>query len=166
MGITCALSLAKTGLPCFPCRADKRPATPRGFIDATCDQHQLRELWVRHPGPLVGMPTGEISGLDVLDIDPRHNGECWFAEQKHRLLPTRVNRTRSGGLHLLYQHEPGLRCSVGKITAGVDVGASGGYLRSKGVPPALLGWQQQFDVYSGFGNCSCGRDGLGQQETV
>ena len=122
------LRLAERGLPCFPCREDKRPATPRGFKDATCDQHQLRELWLRHPGPLVGVPTGDISGLDILDIDPRHGGDYWFAEHMNSLPPTRVHRTRSGGLHLFFQHEQQLRCSVGRIAAGVDVRASGGYL--------------------------------------
>ena len=92
-----AVVLAQQGLPCFPCRDDKRPATPRGFKNATRNEDELRELWRRHPGPLVGMPTGEISGLDVLDIDPRHGGEHWFAEHKDGLLPTHVHRTRSGG---------------------------------------------------------------------
>jgi hypothetical protein len=126
--LTLALALVEQGLPCFPCRADKRPATPAGFKDATCDHDVLRELWRCHPGPLVGVPTGEISALDILDIDPRHRGDGWFAEHQHRLLPTRVHRTRSGGLHLLFQHEPGLRCSAGRIAPGVDVRASGGYV--------------------------------------
>jgi len=123
-----ANTLAKQGLPCFPCRDDKRPATPRGFKDATHDERKLREIWQRHPAPLIGVPTGEMSGLAVLDIDPRHDGERWFREQKHRLLPTRVHRTRSGGLHLLYKHEAGLRCSAGQIAPGVDVRATGGYI--------------------------------------
>jgi hypothetical protein len=104
-----AMALAKQGLPCFPCRNDKRPTTPRGFKDATREQSELREVWERYPGSLVGVPTGEISGLDVLDIDPRHGGDHWFAEHKHHLLPTRVHRTRTGGLHLYYRHESGLR---------------------------------------------------------
>jgi hypothetical protein len=126
--LTLALALVEQGLPCFPCRADKRPATPAGFKDATCDHDVLRELWRCHPGPLVGVPTGEISALDILDIDPRHRGDGWFAEHQHRLLPTRVHRTRGGGLHLLFQHEPGLRCSAGRITRGIDVRANGGYV--------------------------------------
>jgi Bifunctional DNA primase/polymerase, N-terminal len=123
-----ATDLAKQGLPCFPCRNDKRPTTPRGFKDATREQSELREVWERYPGELVGVPTGEISGLDVLDIDPRHGGDHWFAEHKHHLLPTRVHRTRTGGLHLYYRHKSGLRCSAGKIAPGVDVRAAGGYV--------------------------------------
>ena len=128
MSLTWALMLSEEGLPCFPCGANKRPTTPRGFKDAICDHGLLQELWRHHPGPLVGVPTGAISGLDVLDIDPRHGGGCWFTEHKHRLPPTRVHQTRSSGLHLLFRHEPGLRCSAGKIAAGVDVRATGGYV--------------------------------------
>jgi hypothetical protein len=41
---------------------------------------------------------------------------------------TRVHRTRSGGLHLLFRHHAGLKCSVGRIATGVDVRADGGYV--------------------------------------
>ena len=128
VGLERALTLIGSGLPCFPCRSDKRPTTPRGFNDATCDSDLLRELWRHHPGPLIGVPTGEVSGLDVLDIDPRHGGNSWFAEHKLRLPPTRVHQTRSGGLHLFFQYESGLRCSAGRIAAGIDVRAAGGYV--------------------------------------
>jgi hypothetical protein len=65
-----ALRLAEQELPCFPCRDDKRRATPFGFKNATCDYDTLCQLWRRYPGPLIGVPTGETSGLDILDIDP------------------------------------------------------------------------------------------------
>jgi hypothetical protein len=123
-----ALPLLGHGLPCFPCGITKKPTTPRGFKDATSDPDALYELWKKYPGPLVGVPTGEISGLDVLDIDARHSGGSWLAEHKHRLPSTRVHRTRSGGLHLFLQHQYGMRCSAGRIAAGVDVRATGGYV--------------------------------------
>lgn len=80
--LTRALTLVVSGLPCFPCRSDKRPTTLRGFKDATRDSDLLRELWRYHPGPLIGVPTGEVSGIDVLDIDPRHGGNNWFSEHE------------------------------------------------------------------------------------
>ena len=51
------------GLPCFPCHVDKKPATPRGYKNATSNPDAVYELWRRYPGPLIGVPTGEISGL-------------------------------------------------------------------------------------------------------
>lgn len=125
-----ALALGSEGLPCFPVRADKAPATPHGFRDAMADPAGLRELWRRHPGPLVGVPTGEASGLDALDIDaPRHpEAAKWWTARLDDLPATCTHRTRSGGLHLLFRNRPGLRCWAGRPVAGVDGRADGGYV--------------------------------------
>lgn len=122
-----ALALSRQGLPCFPCSSRKNPTTPHGYKDATRDPDVLRELWHRHPGPLIGVVTGETSGLNVLDIDARHGGAAWFARHRSDLPSTRVHRSRSGGLHLLFQYQAGVGCSAGRIAAGVDVRGSGGY---------------------------------------
>ena len=89
--VQAALALVEQGLPCFPCCADKRPATPHGFKDATLDPAVLSEMWKRSPAPLIGVPTGEISGLDVLDIDPPNGGRTWFLEHDDQLLPRSVS---------------------------------------------------------------------------
>lgn len=123
-----ALDLAEMGLACFPCRGDKKPATPHGFKDATADAAELRHLWGQHPGPLVGLPTGQRNGFDVLDIDPRHGGDEWFAAERDRLPETRQHRTRSAGLHILFRHRHGMRNSESKIAPGVDVRGEGGYV--------------------------------------
>jgi len=99
--------------PAFPCRPDKAPACPRGFKDAALPEAGLATLWARHPGELVGVPTGEASGIDGLDIDK--GGDQWWITNKARLPPTRIHRTRSGGLHVLFKHSGGLRSSAGKI---------------------------------------------------
>jgi Bifunctional DNA primase/polymerase, N-terminal len=125
--LAAALSL---GIPAFPCRPDKSPACPHGWRDATADPVALRELWRHHPSQLVGVPMGGASGLDALDIDaPRHpEAAGWWQGHHGRLPPTRIHRTRSGGLHVLFRHAAGLRCSVGRITPGIDVRADGGYI--------------------------------------
>jgi hypothetical protein len=121
-------SLIAQGLRCFPCHSDKTPATPHGYKDASSVRETVQELWRYYPGPLIGIPTGKMSGFDVLDIDPQHGGDKWFAKHKSLLPPTRVHQTRRGGFHLFFQHERGLRCSAGRIASGVDIRADGGYV--------------------------------------
>lgn len=124
-----AISLGGDGLVCHPCREDKSPACPHGFKDGSRDAAALRDLWRRYPGPLVGVATGEESGVDVLDLDRKHSEACeWWGANRHRLPQTRVHRTRSGGLHVVFRHAPGLRCWAGRPVVGVDGRGSGGYV--------------------------------------
>jgi hypothetical protein len=130
MALGAALALAAEGRKCFPCAASKKPATPHGFLDAQDDPVALRELWEQYPAPLVGMPTGEASGIDALDIDaPRHPEAAeWWARHHYRLPTTRTHRTRSGGRHVLFRHAAGLRCWTGWPVLGIDGRADGGYV--------------------------------------
>jgi hypothetical protein len=124
-----ALALAAEGRKCFPCAGTKRPATPHGFLDATNNPGALRDLWREFPGPLVGVATGEASDIDVLDLDRKHpEAGLWWTVNRHRLPVTRAHRTRSRGLHLLFQHTAGLRCTAGAIAPGVDTRGDGGYI--------------------------------------
>jgi hypothetical protein len=113
-------------LPRFPCGPDKRPLVAGGFKAATTDPAQIAVWRAQFPNCLWGVPTGAVSGFDVLDIDPEGLG--WFEANRHRFPATRVHRTPRGGLHLFFKHAPGLRCSRGRIAPGVDVRADGGYV--------------------------------------
>jgi hypothetical protein len=116
-----ALELAGTSVAVFPCAHNKKPCAPHGFLDASKDAATVQELWRRHGGPLVGVRTGAASGIDVLDIDKHRDARQWWAENRHRLPMTRTYRTRSGGLHLIFTHAQGLRCSTSKLAHGIDV---------------------------------------------
>jgi len=129
--LSTAIDLATSnGYRCFPVGWNKHPTIPggKGFHAASCDPEVLRNLWAQHPGPLIGVATGVTSGIDVLDIDQKPTARGWWRENRDRIPPTRTHRTRSGGLHLLFQHAPSLRCSTSKIARGVDVRADGGYI--------------------------------------
>jgi hypothetical protein len=125
-----ALGLAADAIRVFPCRTDKTPACPKGFKAATRDADAVRELWKRFPGELVGVPTGTITGFDVLDIDgPRHpEAKQWWRNNHGNLPVTRIHRSRSGGVHVLFTHAPGLRCWAARPVPGVDGRADGGYV--------------------------------------
>lgn len=123
-----ALRLVGEGKAGFFCREDKTPACPHGFKDASRDPAGLRDLWRRYPGPLIGVVAGEISGFDILDIDRKHPEAVeWWQQNRRRLPETRVHRTRSGGLHVIFRHYPGLRCWTARPVVGVDGRADGGY---------------------------------------
>jgi Bifunctional DNA primase/polymerase, N-terminal len=125
-----ALRLAYYSRPAFPCHADKRPACPHGFKDATADPEKLRELWARYPGKLVGVPTGEASGLFVIDVDSGRHVEAqdWLERVSPDLPPTRQHATKSGGWHILFKHRAGLRNTASKLAKGVDTRGDGGYI--------------------------------------
>jgi len=123
-----AIMLARRGIPVFPCNADKQPTTANGLHDATTDPATLWALWQRYPGCLIGARTGAPSGYDVIDIDPRHNGDLWENEHDDDLRDTFAYLTKSGGTHYWFRHTDGVRNSSGVLAEGVDVRGDGGYV--------------------------------------
>jgi hypothetical protein len=118
------------GRPLFviPCLANKGTRVAGGYKAAVADPGGISRLCSQYPDhPLIGVATGCINCIDVLDIDPRHGGDRWFHENRDRLPQTRTHATQHDGWHLIYQHVPGLRCSTGRIAPGVDIRAGGPY---------------------------------------
>ena len=79
----------------------------------------------------VGIVTGPLSGVLVLDIDgPEGEAEL----QKHGHPVTPMVRTSSGGLHLYFRHpDQPVRTGI-RVAPGLDVKASGGYVVA---PPSV-----------------------------
>lgn len=55
--------------------AGKHPRTMHGVKDATKDIAQIERWWRQWPSANIGIATGAVSGIVVLDSDPRHGGE-------------------------------------------------------------------------------------------
>jgi len=136
-----ALSYAVSGKPVFPCRVkDKAPLIPGGFKAASKDPEQIHSWWNKWPDALIGMPTGEGTGIFVVDvdIDPARgvDGEQSLSNLVARYggLPDTKNiRTRRGGRHMYFTMEPGIGNSTGKYGIGLDIRGEGGYVI---VPPS------------------------------
>ena len=94
--------------------------------------------WFRHwPDANLAVVTGALSGLVVLDVDPRHGGDesLGALERSHGTLTETVEaRTGGGGRHLYFVH-PGeiVRNRVG-IAPGIDLRGDGGYVVA---PPSV-----------------------------
>ena len=135
-GLKAALAYAERfGWPVFPAKG-KVPLTPNGFRDATKDPSQIEAWWRQHPDANVAIPTGPTTGVDALDIDPRHGGEDSLDElvRQHGPLPdTAESLTGGGGRHVLFKHRGGVK-NAAAILPGLDVRGEGGYIV---VPPSL-----------------------------
>ena len=98
---------------------------------------QLHRWLEQHPDANLAVVTGSVSGLVVLDVDPRHGGTRSLAawEREHAALPPTIeSRTGGGGRHLYFAH-PGrtVRNRVG-LAPGLDLRGDGGVIV---VPPSI-----------------------------
>jgi hypothetical protein len=137
-----AMNLARTcGYHVFPVLENKAPATPSGFLDAEVQPDAIAKLWQCHPGPFIGVATGAKSGVSILDVDSggwaadekpsiieKHEAARWWWRKNANKIPlTRIYGTRSGGLHVVFQHRLGVGVSQGKIHQGIDTRGDSGY---------------------------------------
>lgn len=127
-----ALGYAKRGWAVFPAWEGKKvPATGHGFKDATTDKATIVRWWTRHPAANVAIATGAISCLVVLDVDPRNGGDESLAEHERThgsLAATLRAKTGGGGQHIYFQLPEHVVVKSGKLAAGLDIKADGGYV--------------------------------------
>jgi hypothetical protein len=91
-------------LHCIYCDGDRRPmGWGHGWGDAVADAEGIARL---RRGPYIGVATGRINGIVVVDVDPRNGGDETFAEHLAWLPQTREHRSRRGGRHLVYRYPP------------------------------------------------------------
>jgi hypothetical protein len=115
------------------CNAGKHPWTEHGFKDATTDPTTIQCWFLATPQANVGIATGAVSGLVVLDVDPRHGGEESLRRLEARygpLPPTAEVASGGGGRHFYFQH-PGPETVVRTRAKfdefpGLDLKADGG----------------------------------------
>jgi len=132
-----AQRLARRGLAVFPCLVgQKEPATANGFYAATTDGNIIAAWWRQQPHYNIGVATGSVSRIFVLDIDGIDaEAELKKLETKHGALPATVEAITGKGRHLYFRMpDCALRNSAGKLARGIDVRGTGGYVL---VPPSL-----------------------------
>jgi len=95
-------------------------------------EDQIRAWWTEHPTANIGIVTGQVSGIVVLDVDGPEGAQS--LEQQPEIEPTAMSAT-SRGTHLFFKH-PGdveLRNFARKLP-GLDFRGDGGYIVA---PPSI-----------------------------
>ena len=147
-----ALKYAKLGWHVFPCaEKGKAPLTPHGFKDATTDPKQISAWWSKWLDANIGVATGKISGITVLDIDfdPEKgiNGFETLKQLGIGLPSTVMQRTPRGGLHLFFKYDPRVGNTANKLGPGLDTRNDGGYVvvaPSVGSNQSTYAWEDGF----------------------
>jgi hypothetical protein len=142
-----AKNYAEQGWPVFPLAGKYPYKGTHGYLDATNDPQEVTRMWQERPAANIGLATGAVSGVIVLDIDPRN-----AVKQKQQANPlrvleerygtqfrnTRTVRTAHGGLHLYYQHPKDGKTYPNAVKLGgrgIDARGDGGYVV---LPPSKL----------------------------
>lgn len=145
-----ALALVREGfavLPVYEMRPDgscacgrsgcssrgKHPRLQHGVKDATLVEEVVLQWWSQWPNANIGIATGDLSGVFVLDVDVKHHGQdaLELLMNRHGLLPdTRICQTGGGGFHVFFRLPSGRKIanSAKKVGQGIDVRGEGGYV--------------------------------------
>lgn len=132
-----AMFYVQHNIKVFPVKKQgKSPLCPNGFKSATTDKVVLQEWNNKFPDCNVGIPTGQINNIFVVDID----GEQGLEALKRLELfygkldaPTVIT---GKGKHLYFKmpENAELKCSTSKIANHIDIRANGGYVVA---PPSI-----------------------------
>jgi len=137
-----AARFAQAGVPVFPCvPGEKRPLVEHGFHQASLNLAQITAWWRRWPRANIGVPTGKLSGVDVIDVDRKSGGDGFTGFQRLQdagLIPgwSALVVTPSGGMHAYFpapRFEPQRSWQAAK--AHIDFRGEGGYVI---VPPSAV----------------------------
>ena len=87
---------------------DKRPLINWTHLQSSRpSEDDLAKWFERWPDANIGIVTGEISNLIVLDVDPKHGGDVALVrlERRYRPLPITVEAiTGGGGSHFYFPY--------------------------------------------------------------
>lgn len=135
-----ALRYASWGWSVFPLRErGKEPdgeLAPRGFKDATTDENKIRSWWNTRPRANIGVATGKVSGIVIVDVDPRNGGDVEEFRSRVGLGAHHDTViTGGGGVHLFFRYPSGVVVpSRSNFVKGIDLKSDGGYVVA---PPSI-----------------------------
>jgi hypothetical protein len=117
---------------------EKRPLIPWESLQSAPPSMADIDAWFeRWPDANIGIVTGAVSNLVVLDIDPNHGGDVSLERLEQRFAPlpaTIAAATGGGGRHLYFAHPGGFVRNRAGIAQGIDLRSDGGYVVA---PPSV-----------------------------
>ncbi|MBO8158846.1 DUF927 domain-containing protein [Thermosyntropha sp.] len=116
------------------------PLQPRGkkplfqwaeFQKRRATEEEIKEWWQKWPNANIGVVTGIVSGIIVLDVDVPEGRKSL---ENKELPPTICAHTGSGGFHYIFKHPGGEIRNFTRRLPGLDLRGDGGYIVA---PPSI-----------------------------
>ena len=127
------------GLEIFPCKKNKKePLTLHGYKDASLDEKVVNDWWDKYPNANIGLPTGKVNNLVVVDVDVKNDAGGMNSlkqlENECGKFDTKIVNTPSGGRHYYFNYPDDvdtIKCKT-NLMSGIDIRADGGYVIAPG----------------------------------
>lgn len=122
-------SLGMSVIPVFP--KGKEPLIPwKEFQQRKANESEIKEWWKKWPDANLGVVTGSISGVSIVDLD----GPEGIKQSESLGLSSRLISLTGKGRHLWYKHPGQTVTNAVRAYEGVDVRGDGGFVLA---PPSI-----------------------------
>ena len=128
-----ALSYCRKGLSVIPLKQKKALYAWQDYQQRLATVDEVTTWWAQHPDANVGIVTGKISGIIVLDVDGEPGIET-IKRERLQIIPTLTVRTGGGGYHYIFRHPGGIVRNFTRKLPGIDLRGDGGYIVA---PPSI-----------------------------
>lgn len=136
--LNAALRYSKLGLAVVPLiPGKKRPLFENWTNLEWANDDTVKRWWASTPTANVGILTGRKSGLFVLDVDTKNNGDLTYESlvSQHGKFPSTWQQTTgTGGFHLFFRYPSFPVNNHGGLFAGIDIRGDGGQVVA---PPSI-----------------------------
>jgi hypothetical protein len=135
-----ALYYESLGFSVLPLQDNKRPFFKwEEFQKRRATPEEIKKWWKDYPRAMVGIVTGAISGVVVVDIDKQESKDAVKAlipQELFNPLALPICRTPRGGWHIYFKHPGQTIGNTVNLLPGVDFRGDGGYVVA---PPSITG---------------------------
>jgi len=143
-----AVGYLKKGFSVIPVKPDKTPYIKwEPFQKRLASEQEISDWWQKWPDAMIGIVTGKISNLAVIDVDTDEGLEA-IQEYIPDSLLMPIADTPSGGLHMYFRCPDPPLGNNSRLITGCDLRCEGGYIVA---PPSINDTGRAYKWQEGFG---------------
>lgn len=147
MSLKAALEYREKGFSIIPVKGNKKPFIPWIELqERKATPEEINQWWKKWPSANIGIVTGRISGIVVIDVDEPQGLEA-IQEYIPDSLTIPTCKTPRDGQHLYFKAPKETMGNNSRVIPGCDFRGEGGYIIA---PPSMNGKGQAYEWFDGL----------------